>query len=555
MSHTLTEGGQITSHRLRMLRQVIKVAFCLSFLVGLCVFVFLMFHVPKIAYEATWYYFKALLFEGLFSNIEVSREFLAQAAHVRYRENPNLPIEYVIKLTTPIATQLLHEAYFHLKQAVTASGICIVSVFAFFFYRGRLSKSKKHLSGAKIISAHWLSWRLRLKRKASPIKIGQVPLVKGTETQHLLITGGTGSGKTNCLHHILHQIRKNKQKAIIVDTTGVFLDRYFLEEKDILLNPFDQRGKTWSPWAEGCTNSDYASLAEAFIPTSQSDNENYWRIASRTVFVSLLEIFSNTKKTSEIIRWLQYEKLASLCKLVEGTKAAAHMDFSSEKTASSIRSVASTFLESMSSLQDTEMPFSISKWLAIKDDSWLFLQCSPTQRSLMRPLISAWISSAVRGLLALPVDLNRRIWFVIDEMPTLQRVKDIETLLTEGRKYGGCGLISLQSPAQLENIYGRDIAKIIIGNTATKIIFRERDPEIAERISKAFGEREVIEIQEGISYGAHEARDGVSLSMQNRTRPVISTSQILELPINSAYIKLAEETAVALVKLQIARKL
>lgn len=252
-----------------------------------------------------------------------------------------------------------------------------------------------------------------------------------------------------------------------------------------------------------------------------------------------------------MIRWLQYEKLFSLCQLLEGTKAAAHMDFSSEKTASSVRSVTSTFLECLESLQDTKTPFSIRNWISQKDSSWLFIQCTPSQRSLLRPLISAWISSAVRGLLALPIDLKRRIWFAIDELPTLQRVKDLETLLTEGRKYGGCGIISLQSPAQLEEVYGRNVAKIIIGNTATKVIFRERDPEIATRISHAFGEREVIEIQEGISYGAHEARDGVSLSMQNKVRPVVSASQIMDLPVNTAYIKLAEETSVAKVNLSI----
>lgn len=164
----------------------------------------------------------------------------------------------------------------------------------------------------------------------------------------------------------------------------------------------------------------------------------------------------------------------------------------------------------------------------------------PQQRSLLRPLMSAWISSAIRGTLALPIDLNRRIWFSIDELPTLNRVKDLEVLLTEGRKYGGCGIINLQSPAQLENIYGRELTKIIIGNTATKIIFRECDSEIAERILKVFGEREIMEIQDGISYGAHEARDGVNLSMQNKIRPVVSATQILELSLNTAYVKLAE---------------
>jgi type IV conjugative transfer system coupling protein TraD len=554
MSHTLTEGGQITTHRLRMLRQVIKVAFCISIFIGLGLFIFLMSDVPKIAYTSLWYYFKAYLFEGMFNEIEVSREFLSEATKIHHGNNKTIPIAYLNQLTSPIIQKLFQIAYSKFIQSLWVSSLSFVSLLLFFFYRGLLAKSKQHLSGSKIVSASYLRLKLVVRGKASPISIGKLPLVRGTETQHMLITGGTGSGKTNCLHHILKQIRKNKQKTVIVDTTGVFLERYFREGKDILLNPFNKKGSPWNPWAEGTEAVDYASLAEAFIPTSNLENENYWRVASKTVFISLLQKFSDTKKTSEFTKWLQYENLSNLCKLVEGTKAAAHMDISSEKTASSIRSVASTFLECLENMEDTTTPFSIRDWIGKKEDSWLFLQCTPSQRSLLRPLLSAWISSAIRGVLALPIDLKRRIWFVIDELPTLQRIKDIEMLLTEGRKYGGCTILSLQSPAQIETIYGQGVSKVIIGNTATKVIFRERDPEIAQRISRAFGEREVIEIQEGISYGAHEARDGVSLSMQNKIRPVVSASQILELPINTAFVKLAEEGSVAKVRLQIAKE-
>jgi type IV secretory pathway TraG/TraD family ATPase VirD4 len=135
-------------------------------------------------------------------------------------------------------------------------------------------------------------------------------------------------------------------------------------------------------------------------------------------------------------------------------------------------------------------------------------------------------------------DLNRRVWFIIDELPTLDKIKDLETLLTEGRKYGGCGVISLQSPSQLESIYGHDKAKTIMGNCATKIVFAENDPEISARISKVFGEREIKEVQEGISYGANEIRDGVSLSLHTRSIPTVSSSEIQSLPPNYAFLKL-----------------
>jgi type IV conjugative transfer system coupling protein TraD len=553
MSHTLTEGGQITSHRLRMFKQVVKIALLASFVIGLLLFLILMSRIPQNIYISAGYYLKAWVFQWTHSHIDVNQEFLAQTLRLKFQQSPSLPIDYVLRLTNPHLQELMQKTNVYFTQSATVSGFCFIGILIFFFYRGRVSQSKKHLSGSKIVSPFWLDLSLRLKRKASPIKIGPIHLAKNTETQHLMITGGTGSGKTNCLHHLLAQIREKNQKAIIVDTSGIFFDRYFKESQDILLNPFHEKSANWSPWSEGCESFDYASLAEAFIPTSHSDNENYWRMASKTVFTSLLEKFSDTKKTSEIIRWLQYEPLMNLCKIVEGTKAAAHIDATSEKTASSIRSVASTFLECLENLKDTEEPFSIREWLAKDDSSWLFLQCTPNHRSILKPLMTAWISSAVRGLLSLPIDLTRRIWFSIDELPTLNRIKDLESLVTEGRKYGGCGIITLQSPAQLESIYGRDVAKIIIGNTSTKVIFRERDPEIAERISRSFGQQEVREIQEGITYGAHEARDGVSLSMQHKTRPVISVSQIVELPTNTAYVKLAEENSITKVKFQIAK--
>ena len=467
MSHTLTEGGQITTHRLRMFRQVIKSTLLGIFFLSLCIFAFKIYAIPKIAYQSLWYQSKAIILEGIFEKIEVNREFASLILKVNFVENPELATQQVIQITSKMAHITLQFLFSSMLQSFLISGMFGLGILAFFFYRGRLAKSQKHLSGSKISSCWKTALRLKISRKASNIKIGNVPLVKGTETQHILISGGTGSGKTNCLHHILKQIRAHKQKAIIVDTTGVFVEKYFRQGKDIILNPFEPRGAAWSPWAEGSTSADYASLAEAFIPASSSDHENYWRLASKTVFTSILDQYADKKMISAICHAMQYEKLAVLCQLLEGTKAAAHMDISSEKTASSVRSVASTYLECLGCLKDTSNPFSIREWIKENNDSWLFLQCTPSERALMRPLITAWISSAIRGLLSLPIDLKRRVWFSIDELPTLQKVKDLETLLTEGRKYGGCAILSLQSPAQIESIYGRENARVIIGNTAT----------------------------------------------------------------------------------------
>ncbi|KJV77194.1 conjugal transfer protein TraD [Orientia tsutsugamushi] len=61
-----------------------------------------------------------------------------------------------------------------------------------------------------------------------------------SERLHILITGTTGTGKTNMLNELLPQIRLHKDRAIIVDTTGAFTDRFFDSKCDKLLNPFEK---------------------------------------------------------------------------------------------------------------------------------------------------------------------------------------------------------------------------------------------------------------------------------------------------------------------------
>ena len=151
-------------------------------------------------------------------------------------------------------------------------------------------------------------------------------------------------------------------------------------------------------------------------------------------------------------------------------------------------------------------------------------------------------------------DLDRRLWFIVDELPSMNRVKDIELFLAEGRKYGGCAVLSLQSPAQLEAIYGRDSAQTIFGNCATKVVFSEQDPEISERIARAFGEREVREYQEGISYGAHEMRDGVSLSQQTKCLHAVTATEIQSLEKNRAYIRLPGNNPISRLKFPIVKR-
>ena len=342
---TLTEGGQIWAHRMRMFKQVMKISIYFSCFIWIAVFAYSMCQFPFIMYQAAWYNLEANYFvSASVDKMEVNADVWQKIAHEKRSSDAKVNPNRVLIYTKTYFDDLLVIGKAQLIKTSWITSVSFIGIILYFFIRGRISKRKKHISGKKITKAWKIKLLLKLSRKASSIKLGNLPLIKNSETQHILVTGGTGSGKTNCFHHILPQIRNQRQRAIIVDTTGTFVERYFRPGKDILLNPYDICGSSWHPWAECQDQLDIESLAEGFIPQSYSENDNYWRSAARSLLSSVLWKLRTSQQTSELTNQLLFESLSNLAAFVQGTKAAAHIDLNSEKTAGSIRSVATTFL-------------------------------------------------------------------------------------------------------------------------------------------------------------------------------------------------------------------
>ena len=538
-----------------MFKQVTKTSIIIALLLWISAFAYQMRDIDGSVLgfysQSVWYYWEANLYELLgFKTLHVNQQYLSKVGGGNVSE---LSVKSVIHITEPHANLFYRVIQQRLWRSALFAFIPFIIVLAFFFFRGRHSAKKHHLKGNKLSSVLLTTWKLKLSGNASKISIGPLPLVKGTETQHILITGGTGSGKTNCLHHLFRSIRRQKQRAIIVDTTGIFTERYYRADRDVILNPLDPRGALWHPWIECKEKTSYAAMAESFIPQSLSENDNYWRTSARIVFSSLLEQLHHDQKNSLLTETILSKPLKELCDIVKGTKAVSLLDFNSEKTAASIRSVLSSFLTCFEFLSDVDHPFSVREWIQDQNESdgWLFISCKTNERAALTPLLSCWFSIAVRSLLELPPDFDRRIWFAIDELPTLNRLRDLETLLAESRKYGGCGILSLQSPAQLDAIYGKSSTQTIIGNCGTKIVFAEQNPITAARIAEIFGDQEIKEFQKGVSYGANDIRDGVNLNQRVLHQPLITKTDVQFLKRNNAFIRLPENHPIVRIKIPI----
>ncbi|NGX52241.1 MAG: Coupling protein TraD [Candidatus Anoxychlamydiales bacterium] len=74
--------------------------------------------------------------------------------------------------------------------------------------------------------------------------------------------------------------------------------------------------------------------------------------------------------------------------------------------------------------------------------------------------------------------------------------------------------------------------------------------DLAHQLSKTLGERETSEIQEGISYGANEIRDGVNLSKIIKERPTVSPTNLLSLGDLEVFIKMPGNIPLTKIKLK-----
>lgn len=406
--------------------------------------------------------------------------------------------------------------------------------------RGEELRQDRIIRGGSIVEASVLAHTLTSENKASNIKIGELPLVAGTENQHILCTGTTGGGKTVTISEFLDTIRTQGERAIIYDRGGVYLSRFF-QSGDHILNPLDARSVFWTPWAEIRSPEDAESLAASIVPYSGGKEAKWWEDAARMLLAAALSSVTQ-HDVAELRRLLMRTQLTELAKLVKDTDAAAIVDEKTDKLALNVRAELAVQIRAMRYLRSpTVTPFSIREWVANENDnSWLFITSRADQHAALRPLLSCWIDTAASAFLSLGEDLDRRrTWIILDEFPTLQRMPKVLEILAEARKFSVAGVLAMQGISQARDIYGLEGARTISQLCNTKVIYRTPDWDDAEWASKILGEAEVEEADESLSYSASDDRDAINLRHSRHPRRVVIPSEIDRLPDLSAYVKLS----------------
>ena len=402
-------GGQVFLHKVRMLRQVVGTTIFVSLLAGFCLtWSFSSNNTTKFDLDGAVTYAKAKLALTVHPALSAIAIGKSKANVDAYSEGKLWKKRMLASSVVSSGRfksawdQAVEVIYSLILKSLGFGSLAGGIVFLLWSKFGRDLKLDRKNEGSGIVLS-LAEVRLKLKRLklCSEFYIGQMPLVKDMETRHFLITGSTGSGKTNLIHNLLPQVENRAQPAIIIDQTGEMIAKYYDEKRgDIIFNPFDERAKTWDFWADCSKERCLEKFADTLIGfNSRKNNRNaadFWEEAAQSIFVEVVSYLQKQQQYSmqELRKTICQSDHERLRRMLKGTDCIQYFTKDNAKAASSIMSVLMTNIKPLRFLRDKSDAgsFSVQEYIKKIDEGfsgWLFLASEPSTRELTISLNAA----------------------------------------------------------------------------------------------------------------------------------------------------------------------
>ncbi len=166
----------------------------------------------------------------------------------------------------------------------------------------------------------------------------------------------------------------------------------------------------------------------------------------------------------------------------------------------------------------------------------LFLKI-PDEKDTRYPLVSVFVVQAYKALIAKSLEneakgqtknaeLKRACYFILDEFGNLPRLSKMDSIITVGRSRRVYMTLVVQSYAQLENRYEREIAEIIKSNCNIKTFIGTTDKRTIEEFSDMCGKKK----DANISYNTgNKNSNDFTTSYSVKERPLIYPSELQQL--------------------------
>ena len=371
--------------------------------------------------------------------------------------------------------------------------------------------------------------------------MGILKIPKSATKQHIVFIGTTGTGKTQGMMQLFDNVLN--EKKVITDVKGDYTSIYYNNNKDYIFCPLDKRTIEWNIFNDIETQFDVSLIANALIPENPRVNDPYWDNAARNIVEAVLLYLSKyLEKPTNKDLWeyiSSFEKIVEIKESDEECKALLdyYINTQDQKHTREVLGtiLAKSSVKAIKLLASMEGDFSFKKWIEdenIKNN--IFMLSNPEIIDLVMPVYRVGIELMASKLLAMEDDNNREIYFWLDEFPRLNKLKKIIDVFTLARSKGGRVVYSFQEFGDLESIYGKELARVIISNTSTIFLFRTINADYFENL---FGKQEVLEYSENRSMGGADMADRIQASKQKKLKPLVLASEIQRLENLEFYVK------------------
>ncbi|WP_174503996.1 type IV secretion system DNA-binding domain-containing protein [Acidiphilium sp. C61] len=416
------------------------------------------------------------------------------------------------------------------------------------------------IRGTRMVSQTTLADMTAEENNEPRLQFGDVTLPSGLETRHVALIGTTGGGKTTQLRLQLDVIETRGEAALVYDTSGEFVANYYDPARgDIILNPFDQRGAFWSPFAEIIHPADADRIARYLINETGDEDKDIWLETSRNLVSNIIRnLWRDEKCTLKgLLNALQSMPRQELESWLANTSSARTFEKSADRATASVLfmlvKAVSLLMFLRTTPRDGEASFSVSKFFKGIDQHrgrkpWIFVPRQEDFFEAMKPLMALWLECAASAMLGLSASPTRRVWFLLDELADLPRVQNLERLLPQGRKFGACAILSFQTIGQMRGHYGPDGSEALLGCCNSKLFLQMSDHASREWASATIGSVEVEIPTLAEMFDPKTGKPQRTLSTMRELRAAVLESD-LRLPKHTGYLLLPDGLPVAKIKL------
>ncbi len=338
-----------------------------------------------------------------------------------------------------------------------------------------------------------------------------VQLTSECEGYNILALGTQGSAKTSTLRGLVEQCEARGDQMFIHEVKGDFTAGLPINPF-ILVAPHDRRSAAYNI-ARDIRNEKHAREFAAHA-VQKSDHDSMWGDAARAAWADLVM----TLHAENPGDW-SWDDLASVLlspgETIKATLEAAGKDSASRlifgsdnpednRTTMSILvtmwvAALTTVLPLAEAWRDVPLArrFSLRQWL---DEPMAYPRVIVLQKSSEYPELSGAIGGfLIDRLIALALrpgrqpNPTRKLVFCLDELPECGNghIQGLPRLLNTGREFGIVILAGVQEIAHLVEIYGENLANVLLGRFRIKLIHQLNAGDSAERVSALLGERRI----------------------------------------------------------------